>query len=486
MAGWFRKASPTGWVTFQTISQQGFLILIFAIQAPLLGPHPFGMVSVVMVLVGFCEFVLGSAATEALISIKVIDDLHFHTMSLGNLLLALLAGCLFILGADSFAKLFGDPELADVLRVMSVLPVISALSAAPTASAKRDMRFRPTAVRAIAGAVCGGAVGLLLTLGGFGVWALVWQAIVQRLVAAVTLWRMVPLRFRLAWSHRHFMELRHFAMAVMFSRTMNWASGQLPRLLLGLFLGTTEVGLFSLAARLNDILSQIALEPKVTVERVNLRRFADDPAALRRAALGMFGQLSALCFPLFVGGAAIVPMLFRTWLDAHWSGAVVPAQLLLLMGVPVVSIYCTTAILLATNRQSTEALVSTAQTLSAVVVVLATAPFGLVAAAAALALRPLLILPMPLTILQRKCGVPVAAILSEQAGPLLSALCMGAGVSLLGPVLERILSGVPLLLALLAFGAASYVGLLLLLRPELGAGIGRALLQPRKPQSVNR
>ncbi len=476
----FRKASPTGWVAFQTLFQQGFSILVFAIQAPLLGPHPFGVISVVMVLIGFCEFVLGSAATEALISIKKIEDLHFHTMSLGNLVLAVLAGCLFILGADPFAAWFGDPELGDVLRVMSMLPVISALSAAPTASVKRDMRFQSTAVRAIAGAVCGGAVGLALTLAGFGVWALVWQAIVQRLVAAVTLWQMVPLRFRLAWSHRHFMELRHFAIAVIFSRTMNWASGQIPRLLFGLFLGTTEVGLFSLAARLNDILSQIALEPKVTVERVNLRRFADDTPALGRAALRMFGQLSTLCFPLFIGGAAIVPTLFRTWLDAHWSGAIVPAQLLLLMGVPGVSIYCTTAILLATNRQSTEALVSTVQTLSAVLVVLVTAPIGLVAAAIGMALRPLVILPMPLAILQRKCGIPVRAILAAQAGAFFAAALMGAGVSLLEPLLQRYLSGVPLLLALLAVGALSYVGCLLLVRPELGSSLGRTLLHPRK------
>jgi O-antigen/teichoic acid export membrane protein len=486
MSGLFHKASPTGWVTFQTISQQGFSILVFAIQAPLLGPHAFGLISVVMVLIGFCEFVLGSAATEALISIKEIEDLHFHTTSLGNLLLALLAACLFVFGADPFAAWFGDPELKDVLRVMSVLPVISALSAAPTASVKRDMRFRSTAVRAIAGSVCGGVVGLLLTLAGFGVWALVWQAIVQRLVATLTLWRMAPLEFRLAWSRRHFMELRHFATAVMFSRTMNWASGQVPRLLLGLFLGTTEVGLFSLAARLNDMISLIALEPKVTVERVNLRRFADDTAALRKAAVGMFSQLSALCFPLFIGGAALVPTLFHSWLDAHWAGAIVPSQLLLLMGVPGVTIYCTTAILLATNKQSTEALVSTVQTLSAVLVVLFAAPVGLVAAAAALALRPLVVLPMPLTMLQRKCGIPVRAILAAQAGALVAAAFMGIAVCLLGSLLQRHLNGVPLLLVLLACGVVTYTGGLLLLRPDLGAGVGRVLLRPRKAQSVNR
>jgi O-antigen/teichoic acid export membrane protein len=470
-----RKASPTAWVAIQTTSQQAFSILIFAIQAPMLGPRPFGLVSVVMVLIGFCEFVLGAAAAEALISIRRIEPLHYHTTSLVNLLFSLLCGCLFFAGADQFASLFGDRDLAAVMRVMSVLPVISALSAAPTAATKREMHFKPTAVRGILGVICGGLVGLVMTIAGFGVWALVWQAIVQRLVATVSLWLAVPLPFRLAWSPRHFREMRHFAAMVMLSRSMNWASAQIPRLLLGLFLGTTEVGLFSMAGRLNDIVTLVALEPKVTVARVDLRRYADDRAALEHAALRIFNQLSAVCFPLFIGAAAVVPTLFHAWLDPHWFGGIVPAQLMLLMGVPVLTTYCTTAILLAINRQSSEATVSTVQTGTVVLAVLLTAPLGLIAASTAMAIRPLLLMPLPLAVIRRTCGISPRAVLLAQMPALLSSLAMGAGVLLLGDLLQNHLGQVPLLLLLVMAGAAGYAALLWRMAPELSAQLGRKL-----------
>lgn len=469
--GLLRRLSPTGWVAFQSVAQQGFSILIFAIQAPLLGPHPFGVVSLVMVLVGFCEFVLVAAVSDALISVVDIEHEHFHSMNLVNLLLALLAGVLFLAGADAFAAAFQDPQLAKVLRVMSVLPLISALAAAPTAAAKREMHFQLTAVRTIAGVICGGVVGLALTLTGFGVWALVWQAIVQRLVATVTLWMTVPLPFSLRWSGRHFREVHHYAAAISLSRTMNWASAQAPRLVLGLFLGTTDVGLFSMAARLNDILTQIALEPRVTVARVELRRYADDIAALRQVTLRMLRQLSAFCFPLFIGGAALVPALFHAWLDPHWYAGIVPAQLLMLMGVPAVSMYLSTAILLATRHQHTELKISTAQTLSVLLAAALAAPLGLIAASLALALRPLGMVPLPLALVERRCGIPARQIAMAQAPALAASVLMAGGVVLLGGWLGHYCNGVYLLTMLGMFGAVSYAGMMWWMLPEAGAAV---------------
>jgi hypothetical protein len=59
--------SPTSWVTTQTAFTQGFGFLLFAIQAPLLGPRPFGLMSMVMIFAGFVEFVLGECVGAVLV-----------------------------------------------------------------------------------------------------------------------------------------------------------------------------------------------------------------------------------------------------------------------------------------------------------------------------------------------------------------------------------------------------------------------------------
>jgi O-antigen/teichoic acid export membrane protein len=291
-------------------------------------------------------------------------------------------------GADQIGVWFGDPELARIMRWMAILPAISAFAAAPTAATKRDMLFQPLAMRSIGSLFVGGVVGLILTLTGAGVWALVWQAIVTRLTSSIVLWYAVPLKFSLRFSRRHLSELVHFAAPTMVSKLLSWTSNQIPRVLLGLFWGSTDLGLFSLAARLGDLLMEIAVVPRYAVARVELRRFAHDHPGLKAALGRILTMLTVFCFPLCVGGAAIVPTLFHVWLDPRWVGAIVPAQLLLLTCIPLCTQYVSGAALLALNFQRAEALVSMVQTVATVVAVAVCAPFGLVWASIGIAARP--------------------------------------------------------------------------------------------------
>ena len=471
------RLSPTHWLTTKTVFSQAFALLLFAIQAPVLGPKAFGLMSIVMVFVGFCEYVPGEAAAEALISIRDVDDEHFHTMTAANVWLSVGIGVAVFVGAPRIAVWFADPELAVILRVMSVLPAISAFAAAPTAATKREMLFRPLAVRTIASLVIGGLVGLVLTLGGAGVWALVWQAITTRLVAAVVLWYTVPLKFGMRFSARHFRELAQFAAPTLASRVLTWSCNQIPRVMLGLYWGTTELGLFSLASRLGDILMEVAVVPRYAVARVELRKFAADRSGLEAALRRTLTFLTVFCFPLCVGGAAIMPTLFHVWLDPRWFGAIVPAQCMLLTCIPLVTQYLSGATLLAMNRQRSEAVLSVAQTVTTLVAVIACAPLGLLAASAAIAARPLVLLPLAVRLMRRQCGIPAGAILRPQWPALAASLLMGAGVCVLRLALEPSVRAIVALPLLVLAGAAIYALLVKLTMPMVVARF--ALRSPR-------
>jgi O-antigen/teichoic acid export membrane protein len=238
-----------------------------------------------------------------------------------------------------------------------------------------------------------------------------------------------------------------------------------PRFILGMYLGASDLGIFSLAGRLYGTLVLVALEPKITVARISLRRYLAGREGLDEAVRRLFLQTSIFCFPLFIGGAAATPVLFRAWLGPQWAGAVRAAQFMLLMGLPMLTFYCTTTILLALNQQATEALISTVQTVTTILVVLAVAPFGLTAATAAIALRQLALLPLPLALLRRRCGIPLSAMLASQLPALLAASASAIVVWLLGPELERLLGSVKALPLLVVLGAVVYAPLIALLAP---------------------
>ncbi len=471
----FPRLSPTSWLTTKTVFSQVFALLLFAIQAPVLGPKAFGLMSIVMVFVGFCEYVSGEAATEALISLREIEDEHFYTMTAANVLLSLAIGVAVYAGAPRIAAWFGDPELIRLLRVMSVLPAISAFAAAPTAATKRDMQFRPLALRSMASLFAGGIVGLALTLAGTGVWALVWQAIVTRMIASLVLWYTVPLKFGMRFSGHHFHDLARFAAPTMLSKFLTWLCNQIPRLILGLFWGSTDLGLFSLASRLGDILMEVAVVPRYAVARVELRVYANDRSGLESALRRTFTFLTVFCFPLCVGGAAVVPTLFRVWLDPRWVEAVVPAQFMLLTCIALVTQYIAGAALLAVNRQKSEAALSVAQTVATVLAVAACAPFGLLAASIGIAARPFLLMPLSILLLKRGCGISWSAIFEPQRPALLASLVMGACVCALRVALESTVPDVIALPLLVLAGAVVYGGLVSLTMPAVVARFSHLL-----------
>ena len=204
---------------------------------------------------------------------------------------------------------------------MAALPLITVLASAPNAACRRELNFQPLVTRVLASTVAGGVVGLILTFMHYGVWALVWQATVQRVLNVAILWKLANVPFRMGFSVPHFRELKRYGAPMLWSQTMSWGADQLPRYILGLFLGATELGLFSLASRLSEIVLQLALSPRYGVARIEMRQYAENRTGIDAAMRQILVQMSALSFPLCIGAAAVMPLLFTTWLNARWAGA---------------------------------------------------------------------------------------------------------------------------------------------------------------------
>ena len=68
--------SPVVWLTSERVTQQALSLILFAVLAPILGPRPYGLFAIVMILVGFCEWIFLEGAVEALVTVDNLDHLH--------------------------------------------------------------------------------------------------------------------------------------------------------------------------------------------------------------------------------------------------------------------------------------------------------------------------------------------------------------------------------------------------------------------------
>ena len=255
--------NPTIWLTVEKLTQQAIWLLLFVVLARILGPQPYGIFTIAMAFIGFCEVVIVGATVEALVTVPDANDGHLQTADLLTVIAAAVSAIAAFAAAPLLAKIFDSADLEPVFRTLAVLPVISALTATPIAILTRAMRFRALAVRSIFGLLAGGIVGLFLAWYGAGVWALVAQILVQRCVELALLWASAHSRCSFAWSTPHFVDMRGYAMSVGVSKSMAWFGSQIPRIILGWYLGPTDLGLFALAARIVDcVRSRYSLFPR--------------------------------------------------------------------------------------------------------------------------------------------------------------------------------------------------------------------------------
>jgi O-antigen/teichoic acid export membrane protein len=422
--------SPVAWLTIDRLTQQALWLILFAILAPILGPRPYGLFAIVMVFVGFCELVLLEGTVEALVTVKRLENDHMNTANLVNIGISIAFGILMSLLAPWLGDIFHDDQMKLVIWILSPMPLLSALSAPPIAVLRRSLQYKRLAIRSILGLTIGGIFGIVVGIMGGGVLALVLQALAQRLAELTLSWIAVPIRFGCTWSTRHFDELRPVAANVLTARMASVLTGQFPRIALGYTLGPTEVGFFSLANRFVDIIIQTGVVPLTQVARIELRTKESGTREFALHIARVMQDVSILSFPCFLGLAALVPELFRLWLDDRWAAGIVPAQLMLLSGLPLTMFYLIDAALLATNLSSLFRKVAHWQGLTLVVTVLCAAPFGLNITCLALAIRAWLAVPVLLIIFGRSCQIPVYRMLLPPLHPLIGAICMAAFVSL--------------------------------------------------------
>jgi O-antigen/teichoic acid export membrane protein len=450
------QMQPVAWSTIEKFFQQAIWLLLFFILAPILGPRPYGQFSIVMVFIGFCELVLAVPAIEAQLSMEKLEPNHTRTANLAGLALGILAGSVIFLLAPYIGWAFGDAELNSVFRIMSVLPLTAVLTATPIAFLKSHLKFKQLALRTILSLAIGGVAGVVLAFYGAGVWALVIQVFIQRVTEVAILWRTARTQFDLGWSHRHFLDMRHYAANSFYSRGMGFASGAGPRLILGFFLGDSELGLFVFASRLLDTLIFTTLIPSTEVARVVLRQYEKGQKELVEAFDSFLEDTALVAFPISCGAAAVMPLIFTILLDSRWQPAVFAAQLLILSVLPMLVFCLGSGVLLAMRRPQDEAKLSLALALSGSFCVLLAAPFGLNAACFITLVRQLLLVPLPLQLVSLRCGIPARSVTAAVGPPLVASLVTGCVVTLSAPFVEQQFGNIASLSILVGIGIFIY------------------------------
>jgi O-antigen/teichoic acid export membrane protein len=239
----------------------------------------------------------------------------------------------------------------------------------------------------------------------------------------VTRWR-PGIRMRV----RDFTDLLGFNASTWGAWGITYLDGELPRTLIARSLGSAAVGLYSMAMRLFDQVVTLLMRPAYQVVQTGAARAQEDPAAVGELALGTMRASVVLAAPLFLGIAAISPVLVPLVFGPEWAGAVGVIQVMMLFAVRSPVTMVQTAIIRGMGKAHWHLGVAALGVCLTLAVLAVSLPYGLVAVAAAMGVRGILLFPSYAVLVRRLTGLSVRDQALASVGATVSALVMAAVV----------------------------------------------------------
>ncbi|WP_316978323.1 lipopolysaccharide biosynthesis protein [Shumkonia mesophila] len=455
------------WATGESVGVALISLVSFVILARLLSPEDFGIMALATVFITFSLLLTAHSFADAVVQRPALEADHLDTAFWSTLAiaLALMAACLA--GADMAAAALDAPPLADVLRWLSPVLPLGALSSVQIALFRREMRFDAVARRSLLGRGLGAAVGIGMAFAGYGYWALVGQQLVGQ-VATTAAFAVGPWRPRLRFSGRRFREMWAFGAQVSLCQVLGGAGEQTLILLVGTVFGTTALGYFTLAWRAVQLIRSLISSAVYQVGLSAFSKLQHDRAAMADAFVNATRLACLVGFPVAVGIVMIDRPLVLAAFDDKWQTSIPLLAVLALELIPAFYGMFLAALYRATDHAGW----GLATTVIFVAVglggALAAAPFGLYAVTSVWVARTSLLVPLQHAFLAvRLLAVPADRLLAPLAAPAGASVAMAGGLVLLRLALPADLASAAELALLVPVGALIYVGAIRLLSPPL-------------------
>jgi O-antigen/teichoic acid export membrane protein len=324
-----RAARGTLWSVAGALIVKGLQTAVLLLLARLLDPSALGVLSIGTLVLAAASIVQDVGLTE------VISYRQDRVEEAARTCLTLILGASLLLtalcwvAAPWVARFLNAPAGTDVIRGLTVVLPCYAVVSGDTALLKRELAFHRRFLIDVIPAVTGGVVAIVLAVGGHGIASLVVGQVVTGVLTPFVAWSVGP-RVRPGWNAGLARESLAYGRHVVGAEAVQMALLNVDYVIVARFLGSTRLGLYSLAFRL-------CYMPFLNVAYVvngaafpyycRLPSRRDLPAAVVRVSTATF----AVVLPLYLAIAVLAPHI--TLLGPAWAPAVPVIRWLAVYGV---------------------------------------------------------------------------------------------------------------------------------------------------------
>jgi O-antigen/teichoic acid export membrane protein len=444
------------WSATQTWGVRVISFLVMIVLARLVAPEAFGLVAYAAVFIAFAQIFVDQGFSDAIVQFPQLSREHLDTAFWVSTLIGGLLSIASIFASGVIAGLFGEPKLILIIKWLSPVFILSAMSSVQQAILRRKLAFKSLTVRSLMANLVSGIIAVIMAFRGYGVWSLVVKLLVSAIVNMVMLWQVSDWRPGFRLSIKRFKELFLFGINILGGNFVDFLSVHSDDFLIGYFLGSVALGYYTLAYNLLIVTTDLLISVPNAVAFPLLSSLQTDSSGVKRAFGKVILLQSIVAFPIFLGISGLSSELIIQIYGAQWIPSIPVLQLLMLIGIVRSAMYIYSSVFRAAGKPSWRFWIYLFTAALNVVGFLLVVRLGIVAVAASYVIVSYLLIPIYFLMIRKLIGISIRSHLSQYGPAVVSSLIMFSVVFVFKLIIgEQIILPMRLFILVL-MGAASY------------------------------
>ena len=310
------------WSFAERILAQATTAIVTIILARILEPEYYGIISLVLVFIAFCNVFVTSGMGTALVQKKEICETDYNTAFFISITIAVLLYCVVFVASPYIAAFYHMAQLEAVLKVMGLRLPIASLNTVQQARVQRHMAFKRFFISTLFGTVISGIIGIAMALSGFGVWALVAQYLSNTVISTIVLFFVEKWFPKIQFSLDSGRKIFNFGWKVLATELTFTLETDVRSLIIGKVFGSADLAFFEEGRKFPGLIVQ---NINASINKVMLPAYSKKQDCITELKELLRRSIRAGLFfmaPLLIGFAAIADTFFPLVLTEKWNGSI--------------------------------------------------------------------------------------------------------------------------------------------------------------------
>lgn len=311
------------WTSLSSIIIAILQIIQISILARYLSSEDFGLMAIVMVVIGFCKIFSDMGISNAIIHHEYNTTIQLSSLYWLNILIGFFLFFLISLLSPLISSFYNEPKLTELIILLSMSFIIQSFGNQYKILFQKELNFNIIAKIEISSNIISFLTAIILVLSDNGIYSLVFSSLMN-----ITITSLLFLFFgrknhipQLIFSIKEIKQYLNFGAYQTGQSTLNYFNSQFDVILIGKLLGTEALGVYSIVKQLAMRPAQI-INPIITkITFPVLAKLQDNRDKLKDVYLKTIYYVTLINFPIYallsILSEPIILILFgKEWEDA--------------------------------------------------------------------------------------------------------------------------------------------------------------------------